>query len=187
MGGVDGEVNRLEAEEKRRFEEMMEAAEAKRHYREGYFKVHGKYPDPCCLEKMSEQREKKRLEQLNKPKKPEDMRNCWGGYDYEGIGRSGSNSYLLLLSATLTGLLFTRASPEEGWLESAVRFYQKKISPELKRIKGVEKQCKFTPSCSEYMRESIVKYGSVFGIIKGLKRLYRCRPSTPEYGYDPVV
>lgn len=33
--------------------------------------------------------------------------------------------------------------------------------------------CPFTPSCSQYMKESIQKYG-IFGVIKGLERLKRC-------------
>lgn len=33
--------------------------------------------------------------------------------------------------------------------------------------------CPFTPTCSQYMKECIQKYG-VFGVIKGLERLKRC-------------
>lgn len=45
--------------------------------------------------------------------------------------------------------------------------------------------CKFVPSCSEYMKESIEYYGCIKGIYKGIKRLLRCNPFNIG-GYDPV-
>ena len=45
--------------------------------------------------------------------------------------------------------------------------------------------CRFYPTCSEYMKESIIKYGSVKGLGVGMKRLLRCHPFG-KYGYDPV-
>ena len=47
------------------------------------------------------------------------------------------------------------------------------------------KMCRFTPTCSEYMIESIYKYGVRKGIKFGVKRLKKCRPNGP-CGYDPV-
>ncbi|MDD5865696.1 MAG: membrane protein insertion efficiency factor YidD [bacterium] len=47
------------------------------------------------------------------------------------------------------------------------------------------KMCRFIPTCSEYMIESIDKYGVIKGIKLGLKRLKKCRPNGP-CGYDPV-
>jgi len=45
--------------------------------------------------------------------------------------------------------------------------------------------CRFTPTCSEYMKECIEIYG-VKGIFKGIKRILRCHPFG-KFGYDPVV
>lgn len=45
--------------------------------------------------------------------------------------------------------------------------------------------CRFTPTCSEYMRQAIVKHGPFRGLWLGLKRLARCHPWGPS-GYDPV-
>ena len=45
--------------------------------------------------------------------------------------------------------------------------------------------CRFRPTCSEYMKEAIERYGSFKGIGMGLKRLLRCHPFG-KYGYDPV-
>ncbi|HNX80809.1 MAG TPA: membrane protein insertion efficiency factor YidD [Candidatus Omnitrophota bacterium] len=46
--------------------------------------------------------------------------------------------------------------------------------------------CRFTPSCSEYAREAIVRYGCFKGGAKALKRILRCHPFSGRSGYDPV-
>ena len=45
--------------------------------------------------------------------------------------------------------------------------------------------CRFTPTCSEYMKQSIIEYGIIKGLILGLKRILKCRPFG-KFGYDPV-
>lgn len=45
--------------------------------------------------------------------------------------------------------------------------------------------CRFYPSCSQYMLTAIGKYGSLLGMFMGAKRLLRCGPWTSG-GYDPV-
>ena len=62
-----------------------------------------------------------------------------------------------------------------------VRFYQICISPFI----GGKCACRFTPTCSEYTKQSIEKYGLFHGIIMGIKRISRCHPGG-GYGYDPV-
>jgi putative membrane protein insertion efficiency factor len=59
-----------------------------------------------------------------------------------------------------------------------VRFYQRAISPLL------GSQCRFAPTCSQYMIEAIEKYGPVRGVAKGTWRICRCHPFHPG-GYDP--
>jgi len=57
-----------------------------------------------------------------------------------------------------------------------IRIYQRYASEELRQ------SCVFEPSCSEYMILSIKKYGLLFGVTKGMKRLKRCR--YPNEGED---
>ena len=58
--------------------------------------------------------------------------------------------------------------------------YQKFISPMLGQ------HCRFYPSCSEYCKESLSKFGLLKGLAKGLARLLRCHPFS-QGGYDPLV
>lgn len=45
--------------------------------------------------------------------------------------------------------------------------------------------CRFTPTCSQYMKECLEIYG-LKGIFKGFKRILRCHPFG-KIGYDPVI
>ena len=45
--------------------------------------------------------------------------------------------------------------------------------------------CRFIPTCSEYTKEAIIKYGSFKGSIMGIKRIIKCHPFG-KFGYDPV-
>lgn len=62
-----------------------------------------------------------------------------------------------------------------------VHMYQICISPFI----GGRAACRFIPSCSEYTRQAIEKYGPLRGIAMGLRRVMRCRPGG-GFGYDPV-
>jgi putative membrane protein insertion efficiency factor len=60
-----------------------------------------------------------------------------------------------------------------------VRLYQLTLSRVL------PSSCRFYPSCSEYTRQAIERYGLSRGVWLGAKRLSRCHPFNPG-GYDPV-
>ncbi len=63
-----------------------------------------------------------------------------------------------------------------------INFYQKHIS---KIFSSIGIHCKYYPSCSEYMKQAIVKYGVLKGGILGLIRIIKCNPFS-KGGYDPL-
>ena len=63
-----------------------------------------------------------------------------------------------------------------------INFYKKHISS-YSESKGVH--CKYEPTCSEYTKQAIEKYGVVKGIWIGIKRIIRCNPFS-KGGYDPL-
>lgn len=64
-------------------------------------------------------------------------------------------------------------------LMATVRLYQLVVSPWL------GSHCRFAPSCSEYTRQAIERYGPIGGLRRGAGRLLRCHPLHPG-GWDPV-
>lgn len=63
-----------------------------------------------------------------------------------------------------------------------IKCYQKWISPFLGNI-GIH--CKYYPTCSEYMKQAVEKYGCIKGVFLGIKRLLKCNPFS-RGGYDPL-
>jgi putative membrane protein insertion efficiency factor len=64
-------------------------------------------------------------------------------------------------------------------LIGAIVVYQKAISPVLPAA------CRYTPSCSQYAKEAVQKYGAVKGSWLATRRLLRCHP-WGGHGHDPV-
>tara|TARA_B100001175_G_scaffold44655_1_gene33875 strand:+ start:40 stop:273 length:234 start_codon:yes stop_codon:yes gene_type:complete len=61
--------------------------------------------------------------------------------------------------------------------------YQRLVSPYLPQ------SCRFQPTCSEYAKEAIEKYGIIKGFTLATKRLTKCHPIKflgGSEGYDPV-
>ncbi len=60
-----------------------------------------------------------------------------------------------------------------------IKFYKACISPMLPA------SCRFTPSCSTYALQAIMKHGIFHGTWLAVKRIMRCHPWGGS-GYDPV-
>jgi len=66
-----------------------------------------------------------------------------------------------------------------GLILALLGAYQRWISPLL------PPSCRFHPTCSEYTRQAVERYGAARGVWMGLKRLARCQPFCAG-GFDPV-
>ncbi len=64
-------------------------------------------------------------------------------------------------------------------LIAPIRLYQMTVSRVL------PPSCRFSPSCSHYAIEALVRHGPVKGGWLALRRIGRCHPWGPS-GYDPV-
>lgn len=64
-------------------------------------------------------------------------------------------------------------------LLAAIHAYRYLLSPMLGR------NCRFSPSCSEYALDAVSRHGSWRGSWLALRRVSRCHPWNPG-GYDPV-
>ena len=60
-----------------------------------------------------------------------------------------------------------------------IKLYQNFISPLLPST------CRYSPTCSEYAKQSLVKFGLIKGSILSIKRIIKCNPWGGS-GYDPV-
>ena len=60
-----------------------------------------------------------------------------------------------------------------------IRFYQVAISPWL------GKNCRYQPTCSQYMLEALKVHGLYKGVFLGIKRILSCHPWGGS-GYDPI-
>lgn len=63
-------------------------------------------------------------------------------------------------------------------------FYKKTFSRMLVLFFG--KGCRFYPTCSDYSRESLEKFGVIQGLLMSAKRILRCHPFSKAVYYDPL-
>lgn len=63
-----------------------------------------------------------------------------------------------------------------------LKLYKKYISPLFEEV-GIH--CKYYPTCSEYSRQAIEKYGFLKGFFYSIKRILKCNPFS-KGGYDPL-
>jgi hypothetical protein len=60
-----------------------------------------------------------------------------------------------------------------------INLYKYLISPLLGN------NCRFLPTCSEYTKEAIIKFGLIKGTSLGFKRIIKCHP-WGKSGHDPI-
>ncbi len=67
-------------------------------------------------------------------------------------------------------------------LISFITFYQKFLSPDTGMF-SLKKNttCCFYPTCSEYTKEALHKYGFYKGVLLGARRIVRCHPWQKEH------
>ena len=75
--------------------------------------------------------------------------------------------------------LYMMGLPLTWALVLPILFYQKCITP------FTPPSCRFTPTCSEYARQALLKHGPFKGLWLAVRRLLRCHPWGGS-GYDPV-
>jgi putative membrane protein insertion efficiency factor len=79
-----------------------------------------------------------------------------------------------------------------NYADRVLRTYQRWISPPLHATLGalgiVAAGCRYQPTCSEYAREALQKYGPARGGWLTLRRLLRCHPFARRLAdsFDPV-
>ncbi len=74
-------------------------------------------------------------------------------------------------------------NPVSRWCRNAlcvpIRLYQRFISP------GLGRNCRFSPTCSQYGIEAIQTHGCIKGLLLTAWRIARCNP-LGRWGVDPV-
>jgi hypothetical protein len=61
-----------------------------------------------------------------------------------------------------------------------IRVYQKLISPIM------PPSCLYEPSCSEYTKQAILRFGILPGTLMGITRIFRCNSAFFTGGDDPL-
>ena len=71
----------------------------------------------------------------------------------------------------------------------SIKLYQKTLSCDHGFFSFLNKffylGCRFHPTCSEYAYQAIEKYGVKQGILKGIKRIFKCHPFC-KGGFDSL-
>lgn len=96
----------------------------------------------------------------------------------EALGKYFHNTGKAIVKTSMT--IFHYIGKALIWLLLLpILFYQKFITP------FTPPSCRFTPTCSEYARQALIKHGPVKGMALAIWRILRCNPWGGS-GYDPV-
>jgi putative membrane protein insertion efficiency factor len=102
-------------------------------------------------------------------------------------GLKRPETYLAALAVALAAGAADGMRPAESqWTArgymGVVRFYQERVSPRLRTVVA----CRYVPSCSEYSRRAVERYGIFRGMELTLGRIWRCRGEIPDGTIDGV-
>lgn len=76
-------------------------------------------------------------------------------------------------------------NPPQFLMVLLIRLYQVLLSPIFTALSGPGGGCRYTPSCSEYARQAVLRHGVLRGVWLAARRLCRCHP-WGGHGHDPV-
>lgn len=57
-----------------------------------------------------------------------------------------------------------------------ISIYQVILSPFIRSVLGIQAVCRFSPTCSEHMKQMILKNGFKKGVLKGFGQFRNCHP-----------
>jgi uncharacterized protein len=91
--------------------------------------------------------------------------------------------FLLVLAAAGDSLRPADRQMSGAAYVAAVEFYQSRVSP---RLSGYIR-CRYQPTCSEYSKQAVERFGILEGLALSWRRLRSCQPSVPLGTLDPVA
>jgi len=68
---------------------------------------------------------------------------------------------------------------------SLINLYQRTLSPDHGPLRVLGGVCRFAPTCSEYTKQAVERFGVIKGLALGVKRVTRCHPWSVG-GSDPL-
>jgi len=89
---------------------------------------------------------------------------------------------LLFAGVSLDASRAPRAQLSARVWSAGIQGYRRLLGP---RLLG-HVRCRFLPSCSEYSRQAVERFGIVKGLALTIERLTRCTAAMPEGTLDPV-
>jgi len=91
----------------------------------------------------------------------------------------GANKFLIRYIRVIRGQTLFAVAVMKFLVLDLLGVYKRFVSPFLPR------SCRFEPTCSEYARDAVEKYGAMRGTWMGITRILRCQPFC-RGGHDPV-
>jgi putative membrane protein insertion efficiency factor len=85
---------------------------------------------------------------------------------------------LLLILVLLDGLRAPGHQIVTRVMAAAIGVYQKYIAEDILKRNNIT-ICRYTPTCSEYTKQALLKYGLYRGSVMGAWRIMRCNPMSP--------